>query len=305
MVSSFIIVAAGYLFMRFGIYRRRSVFLHTDPQREIKKHEEEVFKITAAHLTEPYTRDEETINQMIKEHLHHVSSTNLRDAPVTQTPAQMETDRQDRFNATLAELQSKYVIRDWPLLIKGSVCMLYVLLMFVLHSIPGVHHMSLSWVALTGALLFIIVAEKGHEFEHILHQVEFATLLFFACLFVLMECESKLGLIPFIGGYLLNILLSLSPNMRLPVAIISIIWVAGMTSAFVDNIPVTTMMLKIVEQIHSNKEMNMPLMPLVVTLALAIGLGANGTQIGATTNIVAIGIAEQHGYTVTFLQFFK
>lgn len=305
MVSSFIIMAAGYLFMRFGIYRRSSVFTYTDPQGEIKKHEEECFKIATAHLTEPYTRDEETVNKMIKDHFQHMSSTHLSGVPVKKTTAEMETDRQDRFNATLAELQNKYVIRDWPLLIKGSVCMLYVLLMFGLHSIPGIHHMPLSWIALTGALLFLIVAEKGHEFEHILHQVEFATLLFFACLFVLMECESKLGLIPYIGAHLLKVLLSLPPNMRLPVAIISIIWVAGMASAFVDNIPVTTMMLKIVEQIHSNKDMDMPLMPLVVTLALAIGLGANGTQIGATTNIVAIGIAEQHGYTVSFMQFFK
>lgn len=298
-------MAAGYGFMRFGIYRRNSVFWYNDPQSEIKKHEEEVFKIATAHLTEPYTRDEENVNNLIKEHLHYVSSTHLGSSALVQTPTQMAVNREDQFQATLAVLQSKYVIRDWPLLIKGTVCMSYVLLMFVLHSIPGAHHMSLSWVALTGALLFLIVAEKGHDFEHLLHQVEFATLLFFACLFVLMECETKLGLIPFLGKHLESMLLGLPPNMRLTVAIVSIIWIAGIASAFVDNIPVTTMMLKILEQIHSNKELDMPLMPLVVTLALTIGLGANGTQIGATTNIVAIGIAEQHGYTITFMQFFK
>ncbi|KAI9575632.1 hypothetical protein GQX74_013594, partial [Glossina fuscipes] len=41
--------------------------------------------------------------------------------------------------------------------------------------------------------------------------------------------------------------------------------------------------------------------------ALAFGacLGGNGTLIGASANVVCAGVAEQHGYKFTFLQFFK
>lgn len=31
----------------------------------------------------------------------------------------------------------------------------------------------------------------------------------------------------------------------------------------------------------------------------------NGTLIGASANIICAGVAEQHGYRITFIQFFK
>lgn len=34
-------------------------------------------------------------------------------------------------------------------------------------------------------------------------------------------------------------------------------------------------------------------------------LSGNGTIIGASANIVAISVARQHGYIITFFQFFK
>ncbi len=46
---------------------------------------------------------------------------------------------------------------------------------------------SLSgWIAILGALWLLVLAEI-QDFEIILHRVEWATLLFFAGLFVLME----------------------------------------------------------------------------------------------------------------------
>ena len=40
-------------------------------------------------------------------------------------------------------------------------------------------------------------------------------------------------------------------------------------------------------------------------LALGACLGGNGTLIGASANVVCAGVAEQHGYNFTFLDFFK
>lgn len=46
---------------------------------------------------------------------------------------------------------------------------------------------SLSgWIAILGALWLLVLADM-QDFEIILHRVEWATLLFFAALFVLME----------------------------------------------------------------------------------------------------------------------
>lgn len=44
----------------------------------------------------------------------------------------------------------------------------------------------------------------------------------------------------------------------------------------------------------------------VIYLVEWIGIFAgNGTLIGATANVVCAGVAEQHGYKFSFIQFFK
>lgn len=46
--------------------------------------------------------------------------------------------------------------------------------------------LSSGWIAILGALWLLVLADM-QDFEIILHRVEWATLLFFAALFVLME----------------------------------------------------------------------------------------------------------------------
>jgi P protein len=160
--------------------------------------------------------------------------------------------------------------------------------------------------------------------EAILAHVEWSTLLFFAALFVLMEALGELGLIEWIGRQTVNIILSVGEGSRLAVAILIILWVSALASAFVDNIPLTTMMVKIVISLAENEALNLPLQPLVWSLALGACLGGkicvqevfsdfnnfyfysgNGTLIGASANVVCAGVAEQHGYRFTFVEFFK
>ena len=50
---------------------------------------------------------------------------------------------------------------------------------------------------------------------------------------------------------------------------------------------------------------DMNIMPLWWALSLGACLGGNGTVIGASANVVAIGMAEREGYIITFGSFFK
>lgn len=84
-----------------------------------------------------------------------------------------------------------------------------------------------------------------------------------------------------------------------------ILWVSGLASAFIDNIPFTTMMIPVVKNLAENTELDLPLQPLVWALALGACLGGNGTIIGASANVVCAGVAEQHGYKFSFMDFFK
>lgn len=165
--------------------------------------------------------------------------------------------------------------------------------------------------------------------EAVLARVEWSTLLFFAALFVLMEALSILGLIEWIGSQVENLILSVGEDNRLTIAILIILWVSAIASAFVDNIPLTTMMLKVTISLAEKKALNLPLQPLVWALAIGACIGGtnhdlefkfsqscllivlfsipvgNGSLIGASANVVCAGVAEQHGYRFTFIEYFK
>ncbi|KAI5640089.1 citrate transporter domain-containing protein [Phthorimaea operculella] len=209
----------------------------------------------------------------------------------------------ETFQSTLVEMKGKYKIRDKNLLIKSTIAVGFVVILFFLHSLPQLH-VSLGWVALLGAILLLILADR-EDLEPILHRVEWSTLLFFAALFVLMEVLSKLGLIEYIGGLTESLILTVDESARLAVALLLILWVSGIVSAFVDNIPLTTMMVRVVISLGSNPRLNLPMMPLIWALSFGACLGGNGTLIGASANVVCAGVAEQHGYKFTFNQFFK
>ena len=51
-------------------------------------------------------------------------------------------------------------------------------------------------------------------------------------------------------------------------------------------------------------DLGLPLPPLVYSLALGACLGGNGTLIGSSANLVCAGVAEQHGYSYSFKDFF-
>lgn len=195
------------------------------------------------------------LNRMLDEQLH--------------TPSEVS---KDVYQATLQELEEKYPIKNKVLLIKSCFVLVFVVLFFFLHSAPSIQKLSLGWTALLGAVLLLILYNR-EDIEVVLGHVEWATLVFFAALFVLMEALTELGLIAWIGDQTENIILSVGQSYQLPIAILLILWVSAIIGAFVDNIPLTAMMLKIVISLAENKTLNLPLQPLVWSLALGACLG--------------------------------
>lgn len=120
--------------------------------------------------------------------------------------------------------------------------------------------------------MLLILADRK-SIEPILAHVEWSTLLFFAVLFILMESLARLGLIELIGGLTEQVILSVSEESRLTVAILIIVWVSALVSAFVDNIPLTTMMIRIVISLAENKILNLPLQPMAWALSFGACLG--------------------------------
>lgn len=73
---------------------------------------------------------------------------------------------------------------DKSLLWKCAVSLGFVITLFCLHSFPQLN-LSLGWIALLGTLLLLILADHV-DIECILGRIEWATLSFFAALFILI-----------------------------------------------------------------------------------------------------------------------
>lgn len=208
------------------------------------------------------------------------------------------------YRTTLEELQKAHPIKNKALLLKSGVACFFIISLFFLESIPELRRMSSGWAALLGVVLLLIITDKN-DMDAVLSRIEWPTLLFFAAMFTLMEAVERMGLIDWIGHATESIILAVSEDLRLTVAIIIILWISALTSAFVDSIPVTAMMVKIVVALSEKSSLGLPLQPLVWALAFGPCLGGNGTLVGASANVICAGIAEQHGYRFSFMDYFK
>jgi Na+/H+ antiporter NhaD/arsenite permease-like protein len=210
-----------------------------------------------------------------------------------------EKGKVDDVDSFINYLKEEYKIKDRSLLTYGLFVMVIVIAFFVTH---GIWHMEVSIPALFGAgLLFTyaILTKKVNLLELIEKDIEWTTLLFFIFLFMLVGALEEVGLLEVIADWVYK----LSAG-NLTIAVCLILWVSAIMSAFVDNIPFTATMLPIVAyltKVIPGAESN------VLWWALALGacLGGNGTMIGASANVVTIGIAESLGYKISFFGFMK
>jgi len=196
---------------------------------------------------------------------------------------------------TTAYMKEEYRITDKTLLIKCLVMLAFTIGLFVLH---GVFHMEPSIAALTGAMLLLAIS-RVDIVEMLEHEVEWPTLVFFMALFIVVAGAEETGLIQFIAEWVAHL-----SRGNLMVAIVLVLWVSAIASAAIDNIPFTATMLPIVAFLnHSIPGAESG----VLWWALALGacLGGNGTMIGASANVVTVGLAEKAGYHISFMAYMK
>ena len=201
-------------------------------------------------------------------------------------------------------LRAQYGIKDSVLLKKSGIILIGVILLFFLHSAIPHPLLSVATIALGGAVLMLLVTSP-HRVEEQLDAVEWTTIIFFAGLFIMIHGLEYMGLIEMIADLISDTISKASPDNREMVAILLLLWVSAIASAFIDNIPYTATMVPVVIQLASDPELGLALGPLAWALALGACLGGNGTIIGASANVVAAGLAEDSGDDISFNRFFR
>src|SRR5574339_129612 len=192
------------------------------------------------------------------------------------------------------------LIRDKTLLLKSLGVLFGVIFLFSVH---GLLHLQVSIIALGGAAVLLTIS-RSHV-EKILQEVDWSTLIFFAGLFVVVGVAEKSGLIESLAVITLGI-----TGGDPWVTIHSIVWLSALASAFVDNIPFTTTMVPIIENLNLNANIEQAFSifqysPLWWALAIGADLGGNGTLIGSSAGVVAAGISLKYGNKISFLKWFK
>jgi Na+/H+ antiporter NhaD/arsenite permease-like protein len=158
-------------------------------------------------------------------------------------------------------------------------------------------HLESSVVALAGATLLLLVTR--FEPERAFHAVEWPVIFFFIGLFALVGALEEVGVIEAVARYALNI----TGGQLLPAGML-ILWLAALASAFVDNIPFVATMIPLIQdmgRLGGIENLNF----LWWSLSLGACLGGNGTIVGASANVVVVGMAEKRGFPISFLGFFK
>ena len=190
-------------------------------------------------------------------------------------------------------LNEREAIQDTRLLIKCGAVLLAVFTGFVGHA---VFHVAPSVVALLGAGLLVLIS--GVPTKAYMSSVEWQTLLFFAGLFIMVGALVKTGVISDLANQIGN-----ATEGKPLLAVMLILVVSAVLSGIVDNIPYVATMSPVVLEL--TKTMSDPAHTHALWWALAAGadFGGNATAIGASANVVVIGIALLAGHPISFGEF--
>ena len=196
--------------------------------------------------------------------------------------------------AKISKLDESSYIKDRVLLKKSLFVLAAVMVAFVLHTAL---HLEPSIVALLGAGVLVSISRlKPKDYAM---DVEWNTLIFFAGLFIMVGALVNTGALGKFAQYLKD-----QVGDQASLAAMVLLIVSAVLSGIVDNIPYVASMSPVVTELSAGISDQYGD---VLWWALAFGadFGGNATIIGASANVVAVGLAHKAGIKISFWQFAK
>ncbi|API90649.1 MULTISPECIES: ArsB/NhaD family transporter [Virgibacillus] len=193
----------------------------------------------------------------------------------------------------LLAMDAQAYLHRTPMLYQSITVLLLTIIGFLLHAFL---YVELTTVALSGAILLLLLTEKEVAAEQIFAKIEWVTLFFFIGLFTLVGGLEEVGVIDEIARAIVVI-----TNGDYVQTALLILWVSGLFSGIVDNIPFVAAMIPVVQEFESYGMMYLD--PIWWALALGACLGGNATLIGASANVVVAGLAEGAKESISFIRF--
>lgn len=187
----------------------------------------------------------------------------------------------------------KDAIRSKKSFATSTVIFLVAVVLLVTHAQTG---LTVATIGLFIAALMLIAS--GKEALELIKKLDYKTLLFFIGLFVVVGGLEQTGVLEIVAAFIGKIC---GGNFYLVVAIV--IWISGIASAFVDNIPFAATMIPIIKSLSVAEGVNLPI--LAWALSMGTDIGGSATPIGASANVVGTSVAAKKGYPVGWGRYCK
>jgi anion transporter len=196
--------------------------------------------------------------------------------------------------ARIDKLNENSYLKDKVLLKKSLLVLGAVMIAFVFHTVL---HLEPSIVAMLGAGVLVGISRlKPKDYAM---DVEWATLVFFAGLFIMVGALVKTGALGEFAQFLKD-----QVGDQASLAAMVLLFVSAILSGIVDNIPYIASMSPVVTELSAGISDQYGDV-LWWALAFGVDFGGNATIIGASANVVAIGLAYKAGIKILFWQFAK
>lgn len=207
----------------------------------------------------------------------------------------------------------KPIERPWFAVLAVSVLGLMLVMFLFGENLPTrIVPPAVAIIAASLALLLIYGA-KVDSVDHVLHDIDWKTLVFLGGIFCLVQAVTKTGLLQRLSVGLYGWV-----GTELTLVALGLIAGVGLLSSLLANIPVVAASLMMVkgylvaaavvpEGALAAHFSDWPAATLPVFVAMMFGatLGGNATLIGASANVVAAGICARQGKPVTFIRWLR
>lgn len=187
----------------------------------------------------------------------------------------------------------KEAILDQKGFIISWVIFLVAVVMLVTHAQTG---LTVAFIGTFIAVVTLITSRK--DVIKIMKKVDYKTVLFFIGLFVVVGGLEQTKVLELVAEFIGNVS---DGNVRFMIAII--VWVSGIASAFVDNIPFAATMIPVIRSLAIAQGVD--LSTLAWALSMGTDIGGSATPIGASANVVGISLAARDGHPIGWGEYCK
>ena len=184
-------------------------------------------------------------------------------------------------------------IENKTLFYRAAAVFILVVILFIFEDQISV---PIGLIAIAGAIAMLIIG--GDEPESVFAGIDWGTIFFLTSFYIIVGGLERSGVIAGAANDIVQILSfnnSITPVLN--------VWVSGVPSAIIDNIPMTLTLIPIMQQVSAVTGFS------IKTLGWAIVFGANLggslTPIGSAANIITVGILKKQGRTISWGEWFR